>query len=269
MRARFSRAASTATACLVCSAFFAMPGCTDDRSAEGGPGEQAAADARPTNRSLFAEQITQGAEGFTPEDEAAAVSEFRRVWAKHQPVFRSRFLGVRTMQNPLDAWVVQEVIVEVVPDVIVEAGTAYGGSSLLWSMLLREVNPEGRVITIDIEDRREERARQHPLARGHVDFLHGSSTDPAIIAEVKSRVGGRRVLVLLDSLHTREHIAAELAAYAPLVAKGSYVIVQDTPLGGEEAIAEFIARDDRFVVDRSRERFVLTNSRSGYLKRVR
>jgi len=77
------------------------------------------------------------------------------------------------------------------------------------------------------------------------------------------------VLVLLDSLHTKEHIANELAAYAPMVPVGSYVIVQDTPLGGVAAIREFLAENDQFEVDRDRERFVLTNSMLGYLKRVR
>ena len=66
-----------------------------------------------------------------------------RVWSKHKPIYKSSFLGVRTFQNPLDAWVVQEVISEVTPDVIVEAGTANGGSALLWAMIQREVNPAG------------------------------------------------------------------------------------------------------------------------------
>ncbi len=287
MRLRCHGQASALTACLACSALFVWVGCTDDRAATGepaadpskpsaevssGPGEtpeQPPTEGRPTNRSLFTERIAAQAEGLTPEDEAAALIEFRRVWSKHKPAFRSKFLGVPTYQNPLDAWVVQEVIAEVAPDVFVEAGTARGGSALLWAMVLREVNPDGRVITIDIEDKRDPRAKQHPLAEKYIDFLHGSSTDPAIVAEVKRRVAGKRVLVLLDSLHTGEHIADEIAAYAPLVEKGSYVIVQDTAFGGEQAARDFVEADSRFVIDRSRERFVLTNSRSGYLRRVR
>ena len=48
------------------------------------------------------------------------------------------------------------------------------------------------------------------------------------IREVKRRVAGKKVVVMLDSLHTEEHVLAELRAYAPLVDVGSYVIVQDT-----------------------------------------
>lgn len=271
-----TRRSRLATALAACSAAIMLTACsegdaTDPPPATPEPQAQPAAESggRLTNRDLYAKQMNDAGKGLTPEDEAAALQAFLRVWSKHKPVYKSKFMGVRTFQNPLDAWVVQEVIVEVTPDVIVEAGTANGGSSLLWAMLLREVNPDGRIITIDIEDRRESRAKQHALAKSYVDFLHGSSTDPQIVGEVRRRVAGKRVLVLLDSLHTREHIAAELAAYAPLVAVGSYVIVQDTPLGGVVAILEFVAANDHFSIDRSRERFVLTSSQFGYLKRIR
>jgi cephalosporin hydroxylase len=225
--------------------------------------------ARPSNAELFGEQMSKAGKGLTRAEELKALKDFLRVWSKHKPVFKSTFMGVRTYQNPLDAWVVQEVIVQTTPDVIVETGTAKGGSSLLWAMILREVNPDGRVITIDIADQREERAKQHAIAKERIDFLLGGSTDPKIVGEVRRRVAGKRVLVLLDSLHTKEHIADEIAAYAPLVTVGSYLIVQDTPFGGVAAINEFLATNDQFVVDSSRERFVLTNSMRGYLKRVR
>lgn len=83
------------------------------------------------------------------------------------------------------------------------------------------------------------------------------------------RAQGKRVLVLLDSLHSAEHVAAELEAYAPLVAVDSYVIVQDTRMGPIAAIKAFLAANDSFVADRSRERYPDTNSVRGYLKRVR
>lgn len=38
------------------------------------------------------------------------------------------------------------------PDFIIETGTAFGGSALLWAMVLEHVNPKGRVITLDIAD---------------------------------------------------------------------------------------------------------------------
>jgi len=35
------------------------------------------------------------------------------------------------------------------------------------------------------------------------------------------------VMLVLDSKHTRDHVRAELEAYAPLVTPGSYVVVED------------------------------------------
>ena len=47
--------------------------------------------------------------------------------------------------------------------------------------------------------------------------------------------------MLLDSLHTAEHVPKELAAYARLVPVGSYAIVHDTPLDSVKAVEEFVA----------------------------
>src|SRR5262245_55559645 len=78
------------------------------------------------------------------------------------PENRTKWLGIDTLQNPNDAWVHQEIIVDVKPDFIVETGTFKGGSTLLWAMILQQVNPKGRIITIDIEDYCQQ-ARELPL----------------------------------------------------------------------------------------------------------
>lgn len=181
---------------------------------------------------------------------------------------RNHFQGVRTWQNPFDVWVTQEIIFEVKPDVIVEAGTFRGGSALMWAMYLQQVTPGGRVITIDIQDKRVPLAKNHRLSK-HVDFLLGGSTDPAIVAEVKRRTAGKRVMFILDSLHTKEHVAGELAAYADLVPVGGYIVVQDTPVGAIHAIHEFVENNDDWVVDKGRERLLFTVNVDGFLKRVR
>jgi len=216
-----------------------------------------------------------------PETEPELTDEeilgsFAKLWFEQIGFFKdSRWLGIRTLQNPMDAWVTQEIVHEVEPDFIVETGTYWGGSALHWSTVLGQVNPAGRIITIDIEDKIN-RARTR-RAWERVDFLLGSSTDPEIVAEVSRRVAGGRVLVILDSLHTADHVYDELVAYAPLVEVGSYVIVQDTgwadAFPGEswpaaEGVQRFLEENDAFEVDRTRERFMLTNNAGGYLKRV-
>lgn len=185
------------------------------------------------------------------------------------PVFQNRFLGISTLQTPSDAWIILEIMYEVKPDLIVEAGTFHGGSAALWAIILEHINPRGRVLTIDIEDQREPRAKKLPISKRRVDFLLGSSTDPKIVKEVHRRAKGKRVLVLLDSLHSKEHVAAELEAYTPIVPVGGYLIVQDTLVGPAQAINEFLANNDEFIADRGRERYKDTNTVNGYLKRVK
>ncbi len=191
----------------------------------------------------------------------------------------NQWMGVSTFQNPNDVWITQEIIVEVKPDFIVETGTLHGGSAMLWAMMLSQINPEGRVITIDIEDRTTA-ARELPIFREKVDFLLGSSTDVKIVSEIRSRVQGKKVLVILDSDHSRDHVLAEMEAYGPLVNLGSYMIVQDSNVNGHpvwpdfgpgpmEAIEAFLATHDEFESDRSRERLMFTFNPKGFLKRVR
>ncbi len=198
------------------------------------------------------------------------IERFRKIWhGNKRRVFQNKFLGVPTLQNPLDVWVTQEIIVEVAPDFIVETGTFRGGSALLWAMILEHVNPEGQIITVDIEDGRTEIAKEHSLAQNRVEFVLGSSVGPRVVARIAERVKGKKVLVILDSNHSREHILKELNAYGPMVSPGSYLIVQDTMFGGTGAIKEYIARHGEFTVDASRERYILTNNRRGFLKRAK
>jgi cephalosporin hydroxylase len=200
----------------------------------------------------------------------------------------NRWMGIRAVQNPNDVWIIQEILFEVKPDFLVETGTFKGGSAVMWALLLREINPSSRIITIDIEDQAAE-AKALPIFQERVDFLVGSSTAPQMIAEVKRRVAGRRAVVLLDSNHRKEHVLAELKAYADIIPVGSYIIVQDSNINGHpvfidanspggyyaghpgpmEAIEAFLASEPRFWADPLRERLLMTISPRGYLRRMR
>jgi cephalosporin hydroxylase len=213
-----------------------------------------------------------------PPDDHWVIGRFHQI-AYYRKVFEeNRWLGIPALQNPNDLWITQELIHEVKPDFVVEAGTGHGGSAVAWASFLAHVTPTGRVITIDIKDRITD-ARKLPIWRQRVDFLLGSSTAPEIVAEVTRRVRGKRVLVILDSDHRKDHVLAELRAYAPLVPVGGYVIVQDTNVNGNpvlpshgpgpmEAVQEFVRSDTRFEIDRTRERLLFTLHPMGYLKRV-
>jgi cephalosporin hydroxylase len=138
------------------------------------------------------------------------------------------WLGRPIIQLPEDMIRIQEVIYRIQPDVILETGVAHGGSLIYYASLCK-VMDRGRVIGVDIEIRPHNRRaiEAHPLA-GYIELVEGSSTDAATVARVKQLIRpSERVLVLLDSCHTKAHVRAELDAYAPLVGAGSYIVATD------------------------------------------
>jgi len=155
------------------------------------------------------------------------------------------WLGRPIIQYPQDVIAMQELIWRIKPDLIIETGVAHGGSLILSASMLalldycdavasgKALDPRAstrRVIGIDIDIRAHNRAaiEAHPLAH-HIDLIEGSSIAAEVIARVQERAKDfTRVLVCLDSSHTRDHVLAELEAYAPLVTPESYCIVFDT-----------------------------------------
>lgn len=143
-----------------------------------------------------------------------------------------QFLGVPVLKNPLDLWMVQDLIHRIRPDFIVETGTFRGGSALFWAHTLDGMGlRESRVLTVDIADYTLAAAPQ-PLWRRYVDFYLGSSTGENVVRRIAERVQGKKVIVMLDSNHEAAHVLAELKAYAPMVSRGSYLIVEDTHMDG-------------------------------------
>ena len=182
------------------------------------------------------------------------------------------WLGHHVLKCPLDLWIYQEILYEARPQLIIETGTYLGGSALFLASIC-DLLGSGEVLTIDI-DRRDDRPR-HP----RITYLNGSSTSPRTLNQVRQRANGASpILVILDSGHRRDHVLAELDAYAPLVTPGSYLIVEDTNLNGHpvearhgpgpaEAVAAFLARNDAFMRDERREKLLLTFNPGGYLRK--
>jgi cephalosporin hydroxylase len=181
------------------------------------------------------------------------------------------WLGHRVLKCPLDLWMYQELLYEVRPDLIIETGTYLGGSALFLASMC-DLLEHGAIVTID-SDRHQQRP-QHP----RITYLVGSSTSKRMLRQVRRQATGKsRVMVILDSGHSRDHVLAELHAYAPLVTPGSYLVVEDTNLNGHpvdshhgpgpaEAVAAFLGGQDAFVRDPSREKFLLTFNPGGYLR---
>jgi len=214
-----------------------------------------------------------------PRYQGDVVRKFQELYYNSRVWTTTKWLGIGSDQAPTDNWNMQELIFELQPDYIIETGTLYGGTTLFYADVLSYVNPEGKVITIDIDPKVEE-ASKRPLWKQRVELIVGSSVDPKVTDHVAQEVLGKKVLITLDSLHTREHVLKEMEIYSKLVPLGSYLVVQDTNINGNpvypsfgpgphEAVEEFLRTHDNFVVDRSREKFLLTFYPGGWLKRVK
>ena len=140
-------------------------------------------------------------------------------------ILQTRWKGVQLLKCPLDPWVVQEIIHETKPDVIIETGTWRGGSAYYCASLF-DLFGKGRVLTVDIE--------KYDVPRhDRITYYIGSSTAPEIIEKFKSSINdGENVTVVLDSNHETDHVLKELRLYSDVVSVGSYMIVEDMHLAG-------------------------------------
>ncbi len=203
--------------------------------------------------------------------EEAVVRAFRERYHESGVWIWTTWLGTQIVKNPLDLWVYQEILSRTRPDVIVETGTWHGGSALYLASICDLLGGVGRVITVDIEER--DGRPSHP----RLTYLTGSSVDDQVVARIRSLIApNETVMVILDSDHSKEHVLAELRAYAPLVSDGCYLIVEDTVASVEEwepgadplgALDEFLAETDAFTVDHKCEKFLMTLNPGGYLRR--
>jgi cephalosporin hydroxylase len=159
--------------------------------------------------------------------EALSAAWLRSGWeAKH--IYTFTWFGRPVIQLPDDLVRTQEVIYHVKPDVIVETGIAHGGSLVFYASLCEAMH-HGRVIGIDIDIRAHNRAamERHEL-KHRITMIEGSSTAPETFAKVRAAVAPlERVLVFLDSNHSRAHVRAELELYHELVSVGSYIVSTD------------------------------------------
>ena len=204
------------------------------------------------------------------------------------------WMGRPIIQYPQDLVAVQEIIWEVKPDLIIETGVAHGGSAVFFASLL-EINAqcggpkdaEVWCVEIDLRTHNREALEMHAMYP-RLKIFDGSSVDNKIASSVAEKAAKcNRVMVILDSNHTHDHVLGELNLYASLVSIGSYCVVFDTvieDLDGVEfvdrpwgkgnnpktAVAEFLKTNSDFVVDYSiDEKLMISAAPGGYLKRVK
>ncbi|MCB1356951.1 MAG: cephalosporin hydroxylase family protein [Maritimibacter sp.] len=236
----------------------------------------------------------------------AGLQRLSRDWLREtmekRYVYNFDWLGRPIIQYPQDIQAVQELIWATRPDVVVETGIAHGGSLVLSASILALLDyadavadgtvldpaqPKRRVVGIDIDIRAHNRAaiEAHPMA-GRITMIEGSSIADSTVGAVREAVGdAARVMVCLDSMHTHDHVLAELDAYAPLVTPGCYCVVfdsfvEDMPPGffddrpwdvgnnPKTAIHAWLPDHPEFGIDKDMETKVqVTVAPDGFLKR--
>ena len=209
--------------------------------------------------------------------------------APYQYAYNFTWLGRPIVQTPQDIVALQELIWRCRPDLIVETGIAHGGSLIFHASMLELIGRDAQVLGIDIDIRSHNRREieSHPLSR-RIEMIQGSSIDEEVVRQVHQRaVGKSRVMVVLDSNHTHDHVLAELLAYSSLVKRESYVVVFDTAIeimpewlcsdrswskgnSPKTAVDEFLQSTDRFVVDHEfSSKLVITAAPGGFLRCVK
>jgi cephalosporin hydroxylase len=202
------------------------------------------------------------------------------IWYYGAGVWKSTsWLGVRTLKSVSDMWNYQEILTDLRPRLVIEFGTAYGGSALFFTSVLDGLGVDYQILTVDIlRGRIDYQALDHP----RIEVLTASSTSPEVaarITELKGLYPGP-IFAILDSDHSASHVAGELAAITPLLAPHDYLVVEDSNVNGHpvlpdygpgpfEAIEEFLAEHPgAYRQDESREaKFGFTFAPGGFLVR--
>jgi len=236
------------------------------------------------------------------------VNELTNNWMKSVNLLKYSYhfewQGRPIIQYPQDIVAMQELIWSIKPDLIIETGIAHGGSLIFSASMLALLDmydaidsnqpmdaraSKRKVLGIDIDIRAHNRAaiEAHPMA-SRIQMIQGSSIASEVVEQVKAVAANyARVLVILDSNHTHDHVLAELEAYAPLTSIGSYCVVFDTvvedmpkemfpdrPWGPgnnpKTAAWEYLKSHPEFEIDKSiQQKLLITVAPDGYLKRVR
>jgi cephalosporin hydroxylase len=182
------------------------------------------------------------------------------------------YRGVKAIRCPFDYLLYQMILCDVMPDLVIEIGTNHGGGALYLADLMNNLDC-GMVHTIDLESTTNPLVTAHPRIRC---FTGGWQQYNLEAAREFSRI-----LVIEDGAHTYEETLQAMLKFAPLVARGSYLIVEDgiiDELGMADeyhggpllAIREFLETHSEFSVDRNWCDFFGQNATfnvNGYLKK--
>ncbi len=194
--------------------------------------------------------------------------EIVTAYTKNSPSQHSKWMGVPAQKCPTDAWLYQEIIYELRPDIIIECGTALGGGALFLANMCDLVE-NGRILTI------ESKTGISQPKHNRIKYFTGSTLDNDIIDQIRKEISGvSKAMVILDSEHKYEHVILELEKYCSFVTIGQYLIIEDSfwtdteDRGPGGATEDFLKEHREFIIDKDIHKFLLTYNPNTYLKRI-
>ncbi len=209
---------------------------------------------------------------------------------RYKYTYNFTWMGRPIIKFPSDIVIQQELMWNLKPDLVIETGIAHGGSIIFTASMMEMMGINGEVVGIDVDIRQHNRKliEDHPMAK-RITMYEGSSTSAEVVELVrKHTIGKKCVMVILDSLHSHEHVYNELKAYAPMVTVGSYCVLPDTfieffPKGyfshnrpwdvGDNpytGMKQYLGETDMFETDHSlTNKAMITETIDGYLRRVK
>jgi cephalosporin hydroxylase len=234
---------------------------------------------------------SQGKE-FTVDE---IVFGYQSIFEKAALFTYTNFLGVSLQQDPSDAFALMDLIWRLKPDLLIELGTAGGGSAFFYAMIMTAYNPNAHVITMDpkrLEDWNKINVqkvcphcisgRDTPLwDTDTIHFFPMLPTDPnttALVDQCIEKWKPKVILVMDDSNHLTDIVKGNIETYAKYVTPGSYLIIQDMKMerlylnpstSPPKAVREFLLTPigQEFEVDRTFEYYFYTQHAKGFLKR--
>jgi len=194
--------------------------------------------------------------------------------------FKTLYRGLKTMKCPFDYVMYQMIVHEVKPDLIIEIGTAYGGSALYLADLMQNMG-HGQIHTIDISQEwflsnpEELKNLVHENPR-ITRFLGGYE-----MYNLDLTNSFDKIMIIDDGSHNYSDVLSVMHKFEKIISEDSYMIIEDgcvNWLGTEgyfgggplKAIEEFLEQNTEFEIDRKWCDFFgknVTFNPNGYLKK--
>lgn len=137
------------------------------------------------------------------------------------------YFRIKTLQIRSEITALAKAVEEIKPKIILEIGTARGGTLLIWSSIASQ-----KVISCDMQDMSIQGELLYELppkdSNCEVTLLSGNSHDAGFHERVLQELGGEKVdMLFIDGDHTEKGVEADYRDYHDLVRPGGIIAFHD------------------------------------------